>query len=141
MKCSINALLSLVAITSTSAFVMNAAGASRSVAANANTINTCSAAFLKSDANVLCSSTSLTMSAVEAQTDSAYDVVKVELDDGRDYPIYIGDGFGDEEAGKLLRSHVKGNRALLITNDRISPMYLDKYEQMLKEGGDIQVGM
>lgn len=139
MKCSINALLSLVAITSTSAFVMNAAGASRSVAANANTINTCSAAFLKSDAIVPCSSTSLTMSAVEAQTDSAYDVVKVELDDGRDYPIYIGDGFGDEEAGKLLRSHVKGNRALLITNDRISPMYLDKYEQMLKEGGDIQV--
>ena len=138
MKCSINALLSLLAITSTSGFVMNAAGASRSVAANANTINTCSAAFMKSDAR--CSSTSLTMSAVEAQTDSAYDVVKVELDDGRDYPIYIGDGFGDEEAGKLLRSHVKGNRALLITNDRLSPLYLEKYEQMLKEGGDIQVG-
>ena len=26
-----------------------------------------------------------------------YDVVKVDLDDGRDYPIYIGTGYSDEE--------------------------------------------
>jgi 3-dehydroquinate synthase len=73
-------------------------------------------------------------------TASEYDVVKVDLSDGRDYPIYIGDSFSEEEAGKLLRSHVKGNRALLITNDRISPLYLEKYESLLKEDGKIQVG-
>lgn len=26
-----------------------------------------------------------------------YDVVKVDLDDGRDYPIYIGTGYSDDE--------------------------------------------
>jgi 3-dehydroquinate synthase len=81
------------------------------------------------------------MSAVETQTDSTYDVVTVDLSDGRDYPIFIGDGFDDEEAGKLLRSHIKGNRALLITNDKVGPLYLEKYEKLLKEGGDIQIGM
>jgi 3-dehydroquinate synthase len=73
-------------------------------------------------------------------TASEYDIVKVDLSDGRDYPIYIGDSFSEDEAGKLLRSHIKGNRALLITNDKISPMYLEKYESMLKEEGTIQVG-
>lgn len=43
-------------------------------------------------------------------------------------------------AGKILRSHVQGNRALIVTNDRLAPLYLDKYEAMMKEGGDIQVG-
>ena len=28
-----------------------------------------------------------------------YDVVKVDLDDGRDYPIYIGTGYSDQEGG------------------------------------------
>jgi 3-dehydroquinate synthase len=72
-------------------------------------------------------------------TASEYDIVKVDLSDERDYPIYIGDSFSEDEAGKLLRSHIKGNRALLITNDQISPMYLEKYESMLKEEGTIQV--
>jgi hypothetical protein len=26
-----------------------------------------------------------------------YDIVKVDLDDGRDYPIYIGTGYDDQE--------------------------------------------
>lgn len=65
-----------------------------------------------------------------------YDVVKVDLADGRDYPIYIGAGYSDEEASKILKSHVKGKQVLLVTNDRISPMYLEKYESILKEGGD-----
>lgn len=30
-----------------------------------------------------------------------YDIVKVDLDDGRDYPIYIGTGYEDEE-GTLI---------------------------------------
>jgi 3-dehydroquinate synthase len=73
-------------------------------------------------------------------TASEYDIVKVDLSDGRDYPIYIGDSFHEEEAGKLLRSHVTGNRAFLITNDLIAPMYLEKYASLLKQDGKIQVG-
>jgi hypothetical protein len=30
-------------------------------------------------------------------TSTDYDIVKVDLSDGRDYPIYIGAGFSDEE--------------------------------------------
>jgi len=45
-----------------------------------------------------------------------------------------------ETAGKMLRSHIKGNRALLVTNDRISPFFLEKYEKILNEGGDKQIG-
>lgn len=30
-------------------------------------------------------------------------------------------------ASSLLQKHVKGNTVLIVTNDRISPMYLDKY--------------
>eukprot|EP00970_Alexandrium_tamarense_P011859 scaffold2584_cov164-Alexandrium_tamarense.AAC.7 len=67
-----------------------------------------------------------------------YDIVKVDLADGRDYPIYIGSGFSDEESSSLLRSHVNGKRVLLITNDRIAPMYLERYQKLL-EGDGIQV--
>jgi len=35
--------------------------------------------------------------SLEASTETDYDVVKVDLADGRDYPIYIGAGFSDEE--------------------------------------------
>lgn len=76
---------------------------------------------------------------VASDIKTEYDIVKVELSDGRDYPIYIGDDFNDVEAGKMIRSHIKGNRALLITNDRVAPMHLERYERLLKEGGDIQI--
>jgi len=136
MKYSIGAFFYLVAISTSSAFVTNPATATSST----NSISTCNAPFAKSSVTETYSlTTELGMSAVETQADSAYDTVRVDLSDGRDYPIYIGDGFDDKEAGELLRSHVKGNRALLITNDRISDWYLEKYEKMLKEGGDIQV--
>jgi len=72
-------------------------------------------------------------------TESHYDVVTVDLSNGRDYPIYIGANFDEKEAGEILRSHVKGNRALIITNDLIAPLYLEKYERIMKEGGSLQV--
>lgn len=37
-------------------------------------------------------------------------------------------------AAELLQSHIGGSKVLLITNDRISPLYLEKYEQLLKAG-------
>ena len=123
-------------------------------------------------------------SSTSAATD--YEIVKVDLTDGRDYPIYIGAGFSDEEgefhgsvshtsrlffttpsscslnisppiivisyiishyiklyftikASKILQSHVTGKQALLITNDRIAPMYLERYKSLLEQGGTIQV--
>lgn len=137
MRYYVAAILSLVALSSSSAFVTNTAKAG---ATSSKSIQSCNTAFIRPSANAQCSTTNLGMSAVETQTDSAYDVVKVDLSDGRDYPIYIGDGFDDEEAGKLLRSHIKGNRALLVTNDKLSPLYLEKYEKLLNEGGDIKIG-
>ena len=69
-----------------------------------------------------------------ATTGTDYDIVKVDLTDGRDYPIYIGSDFTDDEASALLRKHVGGKRVLLITNDRIAPMYLERYQKLLAEG-------
>lgn len=64
--------------------------------------------------------------------DTNYDVVKVDLADGRDYPIYIGTSFTDEQISEMLTSHIHGKQALIITNDRIAPMgYLEKYEKLL----------
>jgi 3-dehydroquinate synthase len=42
-------------------------------------------------------------------------------------------------ASKLLQSHITGNKALLITNDRIAPMYLERYTALLERGGNIKV--
>lgn len=76
-----------------------------------------------------------------ARGDGNFDIVKVDLANDRDYPIYIGAEFDNAEAGKIIRSHVKGSRALIITNDRIAPLYLEKYVSMLREaaGGEVQV--
>ena len=47
----------------------------------------------------------------------------VEVDLGeRSYPIYIGSGLLD--SGKLLRQHIPGVTALVVTNDTIAPHYL-----------------
>uniref|UniRef100_A0A7R9YWX5 3-dehydroquinate synthase, chloroplastic n=1 Tax=Pseudictyota dubia TaxID=2749911 RepID=A0A7R9YWX5_9STRA len=74
-----------------------------------------------------------------ASNSDDFDVVSVDLEEGRDYPIYIGAEFDPTEAGKMLRSHVKGKRVLVVTNDKLAPLYLEKYEAMLKEGGELQV--
>jgi 3-dehydroquinate synthase len=36
-----------------------------------------------------------------------------------------------------LASHIQGTKALLITNDRISPMYLEKYESLIKQHKEV----
>ena len=74
-----------------------------------------------------------------ATTGTDYDIVKVDLTDGRDYPIYIGSDFSDDEASALLRKHVGGKRVLLITNDLIAPMYLERYQKLLEGEGGLQV--
>lgn len=69
--------------------------------------------------------------------DSNFDVVKVDLTGGRDYPIYIGTGYSDEQVSEMLTSHIEGSKALLITNDRIAPMYLEKYEKLIKQHKEV----
>lgn len=76
-------------------------------------------------------------STTKAETNN-YDVVKVDLSDGRDYPIYIGTSYTDEQASSMLSSHVHGSKVLIVTNDRIAPMYLEKYRALLsQEGKDV----
>jgi 3-dehydroquinate synthase len=58
--------------------------------------------------------------------------VDVDLGD-RTYPIYIGEGLLKD--GGLLLKHVTSKRALVITNDRVGPLYLDDTVQTLRDGG------
>lgn len=48
--------------------------------------------------------------------------VEVDLGD-RTYPIYIGTGLLSQ--GALLRQHIPGKTALIVTNETIAPLYLD----------------
>lgn len=54
---------------------------------------------------------------------AAMKVVEVDLGD-RSYPIYIGQGLLDQ--GELLRRHVPSKRVLIVTNETIAPLYLDR---------------
>lgn len=42
-------------------------------------------------------------------------------------------------ATEILQSHIKGNKVLIVTNDRIAPMYLEKYANLLKAGDKLSV--
>ncbi len=54
---------------------------------------------------------------------ASVDTVHVHLGD-RSYPIFIGAGL--LERGELLRKHVPGKRVLVVTNETIAPLYLDR---------------
>ena len=56
----------------------------------------------------------------------------VELGD-RSYPIYIGSELLQQ--GELLANHIKGSRALIVTNTTVAPLYLDQVRQSLNEKG------
>lgn len=60
-------------------------------------------------------------------------VLRVELGD-RSYPIYIGEALLGQAA--LLQPHIKGRQVLVVTNETIAPLYLDKVVAVL---GDYQV--
>ena len=81
----------------------------------------------------------VTVVAAAAATEPAAEprtVVNVELGD-RSYPIYISAGLLDN--GAILRKHVPGNTALIVTNETIAPLYLDRAVAALSEGGTIRV--
>ncbi|CAH8353549.1 unnamed protein product [Eruca vesicaria subsp. sativa] len=50
-------------------------------------------------------------------------IVEVDLGN-RSYPIYIGAGLLDQS--HLLQRHVHGKKVLVVTNERVAPLYLDK---------------
>ncbi len=51
----------------------------------------------------------------------------VELGE-RSYPIFIGHGLLDEQA--LLTKHVHGRQVMVVTNETIAPLYLDKVREI-----------
>jgi 3-dehydroquinate synthase len=60
-------------------------------------------------------------------------VVKVELAE-RSYDIHIGPGLL-ERAGELIRPVMKGSRALVVTDDQVAPLYLERVERSLAAQG------
>lgn len=55
--------------------------------------------------------------------------LSVDLGD-RSYPIYIGE---DLLQADLITQHIPGNSALIVTNETVAPLYLDKVQQQLGE--------
>lgn len=62
--------------------------------------------------------------------------VDVSLGD-RSYPIYIGQGLLDR--GDLLQQHVLGKKVLIVTNETVAPLYLERCLEALSAGGKHQV--
>ncbi|KAK4388753.1 3-dehydroquinate synthase, chloroplastic [Sesamum angolense] len=61
-------------------------------------------------------------------------MITVNVDLGpRSYPVYIGSGLLDHQPG-LLSRHVDGKQALIVTNSKIAPLFLDKTVNALKQG-------
>ncbi|KAL0330708.1 UNVERIFIED_CONTAM: 3-dehydroquinate synthase, chloroplastic [Sesamum angustifolium] len=61
-------------------------------------------------------------------------MITVNVDLGpRSYPVYIGSGLLDHQPG-LLSRHVEGKQALIVTNSKIAPLFLDKTVNALKQG-------
>ncbi|MCK9502603.1 MAG: 3-dehydroquinate synthase [Porticoccaceae bacterium] len=50
----------------------------------------------------------------------------------RSYPIYIGSGLVDD--GALLCRHIQGREVLVVTNETIAPLYLDRLQNSLSSG-------
>jgi len=59
----------------------------------------------------------------------------VELQE-RSYPIYIGERLLDEQA--LFHRHVDSRQVMIVTNDRVAPLYLDRVKAHF-EGRDVAV--
>ncbi|MFK7976493.1 MAG: 3-dehydroquinate synthase [Halioglobus sp.] len=49
----------------------------------------------------------------------------------RSYPIYIGSGLLDDPA--LLAGHIQASQVVLISNDRVSPLYLERVRSAVGE--------
>ncbi|KAK3224357.1 hypothetical protein Dsin_011382 [Dipteronia sinensis] len=69
--------------------------------------------------------------SVSEASSRAPKIVEVDLGN-RSYPIYIGSGLLDQP--DLLQRHIHGKRVLVVTNDTVGPLYLDKVTEALTRG-------
>ena len=61
-------------------------------------------------------------------------MITLEVDLGaRSYPIHIGTGLLDN--AELLRPHVRGQHAVIVTNETVGPLYAARVEANLKSLG------
>ena len=67
-----------------------------------------------------------------AATALPMEIVEVDLGD-RTYPIYIGRGILDQ--GELLRKHIPGKTVLIVTNETVAPLYLERCLAAVTGGG------
>lgn len=56
-------------------------------------------------------------------------IVHVELDAGRSYPIYIGSGLLSNQ--ELLTRHIRSKQVAIVTNNKIAPLYLAQVQTAL----------
>ena len=64
----------------------------------------------------------------------SFSIVNVDLGD-RSYPIYIGSGLLDNS--DLIRKHVPGRTALVVTNETIAPLYLERTVAALESSEEL----
>jgi 3-dehydroquinate synthase len=55
----------------------------------------------------------------------------------RSYPLYIGQGLLDR--GELLTKHIGGSRVLIVTNETVAPLYLDRLVASVQRYRPVQV--
>jgi len=77
--------------------------------------------------------TAASASAPAAAAKTAFRTVTVDLGPDRAYPIHIGTGLIDR--GDLLVPHIKGGRALVVTNETVGPLYLERLTAALTAPG------
>ena len=105
MKWSISAILFCITATGTSGFMSQQA--QQAMTRGSDTFSSKNSII----ASTTFISTRRNMASVdvdvdtENDTETSHDVVKVDLSDGRDYPIYIGAEF-DDKKGKFHKSYV-----------------------------------
>ena len=58
-------------------------------------------------------------------------VLTVELGNGRSYPIYIGSGL--LQNSDLWTAHIRSKQVLILSNETIAPLYLDRLQQGLQD--------
>ncbi|GAX83650.1 hypothetical protein CEUSTIGMA_g11075.t1 [Chlamydomonas eustigma] len=80
------------------------------------------------------------MSTAPAVVPNVLKTVTVALGD-RSYPIFIGNGLLNAAVSdaELLRKHIPGKRVLIVTNETIAPLYLEKCTKALTADGKLQV--
>lgn len=78
------------------------------------------------------STTEVGLSEHVSELEGSMTVVNVELGE-RSYPIYIGEGILDR--GVLLQRHIRGKKVLVVTNETVAPLYLDRTVASLTSGG------